>query len=178
MTETLNGCENPKLGLAAEMLRCHGSIQLMLRGPSMLPSLWPGDRLTIHSTTQDDLVPGDMVLVMRANRFFVHRLIETQRDEECPVWITKGDAVRRNDPAVKGSELQGKVTGVCRGHRKFIPSREVSRFQSCLAWMLCRWDGFRAIALRLHWGLLYAAGILGPKIGIPDVSPTEISHSC
>ena len=177
MTLTLNGGENPKLGLAAEMLRCHGSIQLTLRGASMLPSLWPGDLLTIQSTSQDDLVPGDLVLVMRANRFFVHRLVETQRDQECPLWITKGDAVRQNDPAVRGFELQGQVTGVCRRNRKFIPSREVSRFHSCLAWMLCRWDRFRAIALRLHEVLLYAAGI-GPAIGMPDVSPTKISPSC
>jgi signal peptidase I len=142
--------EDPKIGLAAEMLRGHGRVCLELRGTSMLPSLWPGDLLTIQNAAYCEVVPGDIVLVMRDNRFFVHRLIERQQDRDRILWITRGDSVPQNDPPVSASELLGLVVGVRRGHHSLVPSREVSRLRSVLAWMLCRWDHFRGLALRIH----------------------------
>jgi len=116
----------------------------------MLPSLWPGDLLTIQCVTHDEVVSGDMVLVMRDDRFFVHRLIERQQVSDCLLWVTKGDAVPHNDPPVAASELLGRVTGIRRGNRSFIPSRRVSLIHSTLAWMLCHRDHFRSVALRIH----------------------------
>ena len=49
--------EDLKLGLAAEMLRCHGTIYLKAWGTSMLPSVWPGDLLTIQGAAYDEVVP-------------------------------------------------------------------------------------------------------------------------
>jgi signal peptidase I len=156
MQYTLEDHEDSKLGLAAEMLRGHGGVRLELKGTSMLPSLWPGDLLTIECVAYDEIAPGDMVLVMRDNRFFVHRLIGRRQDQDCILWITRGDAVPQNDPPVAASELLGRVVGVRRGKSRFVPARRLSPFQSALAWMLCRLDHFRSLALRLHAARLQA----------------------
>jgi signal peptidase I len=150
MPYTLEVRHDPKLDLAAEMLRSSGTVRLELRGTSMLPSLWPGDLLTIQGTAKGAVAPGDMVLVMRDSRFFVHRLVEKQRIEDRFFWVTKGDSVLRSDPPVAVSELLGRVVGVHRGSRSFVPSREVSLMQASMTWMLRRWDHFRSLALRVH----------------------------
>ena len=80
----------------------------------MLPSLWPGDLLTIQSAAHDEIAPGDIVLVLRDNRFFVHRLVEKRQVQDCLLWITRGDAMPQNDPPVAASDLLGRVASVCR----------------------------------------------------------------
>jgi Peptidase S24-like len=184
MPYTPEVCEDPKLGLAAEMLRAHGAVCLELRGTSMLPSLWPGDLVTIQSVAHCEAVPGDIVLVMRDNRFFVHRLIEKRSGQDCISWITRGDAVPQNDPPVSASELLGLVVGVRRGHHNLVPGRQVSPLQPVLAWMLCRWDHFRGLALRIHAARLQAGlmrgqffgGVFGAVRRFPDISPPRDSN--
>lgn len=116
----------------------------------MLPALWPGDLLTIQSREYDEVVPGDIVLVMRDNRFFVHRLIEKRQVKDSCSWITRGDAMPQNDPPSAKFELLGRVTFIRRGNRTLVPSRKVSLFTTALAWMLSRWDHLRSFALRMH----------------------------
>jgi signal peptidase I len=143
-------CEDPRLTLAAQMLNSHGVVRLELRGTSMLPSLWPGDLLTIQRVAHDEVVAGDIVLVMRDNRFFVHRLIEKRQVGGCCSWITRGDAMPQNDPPAAASELLGRVTLIRRGMRSFVPTRHVSLFNLALSGALSRWDHFRSFALRMH----------------------------
>ncbi len=166
--------EDPKLGLAAEMLRSRGTVRLRAWGASMLPSVWPGDLLSIESAAHDEVVPGDIVLVMRENRFVIHRLVETLRDQDRFLWITRGDAMPHNDPPAAESELLGRVAGVCRAHRSFVPSRRVSLLDSALAWMLCRWDRFRNLALRIHAARLQTNPTPAPEIS--GASPFPVSH--
>jgi len=168
MPHTLEAREDPKLGLVAEMLRCRGSVQLKAWGMSMLPSLWPGDLLTIQGAAYDEVAPGDIVLVMCSDRFFVHRLVERHRDQHRPLWITRGDAMPRNDPPAAASELLGRVAGIHRGNRSFVPSRRVSLLDSALAWMLCRWGRFRSLTLRVHAARLPSE--LTPSARIPQQS--------
>jgi hypothetical protein len=142
--------DDPKLSLAAEMLRGGGAVHLKAWGVSMLPSVWPGDLLTVQGAACGEVVPGDIVLVMRDNRFLVHRLVGTRHDEDRFSWTTRGDAMPHNDPPVATSELLGRVVGISRANRSFIPSRQVSLSDSALAWMLCRWNRFRILTLRIH----------------------------
>ena len=123
----------------------------------MLPSVWPGDLLTIQSVAPGEVVPGDIVLVLRDSRFCIHRLIEKRQVEDCILLITRGDAMPRNDPPAAASELLGRVAQVCRGHRSFVPSRQVALHNSALAWMLCRSDHFRNLTLRVHEARLQAS---------------------
>jgi hypothetical protein len=176
--------EDHKLGLAAEMLRCHGIVYLKAWGTSMLPSFWPGDLLKIQSAAYDEVFPGDIVLLLRNNRFFVHRLVERRQGKDCASWITRGDAMLQNDPAA-ASELLGRVAGIRRGNRSFVPSRRVSPLHSVVAWTLCRSDRFRNLALRIHAAGLQAAptrsgqlfrGVFDAARGILGVSPSGTSH--
>jgi hypothetical protein len=177
--------EDPKLGLAAEILRGRGTVRLKAWGTSMLPSVWPGDLLTIQSTAYDEVVPGDIVLVLRNNRFFVHRLVESRRDQDCLWWITRGDAMPHSDPPAAASELLGRVAGMRRANRSFVPSRRVSLLHSALAWMLCRCDRFRNLTLRIHAARLQAGptraghffrGVCVAVRGILGISPSRTSH--
>jgi Peptidase S24-like len=165
---SMDATEDPKLSLIAEMLRGGGDVYLKAWGVSMLPSVWPGDVLTVQSAGCAEVVPGDIVLVMCDDRFFVHRLVETHRDKDCLLWTTRGDAMPHNDLPVAASELLGLVVGVSRANRSFVPSRRVSLFQSLLAQMLCRSDRFRNLALRIH--------AARQAVGIPRASlaPTNL----
>jgi signal peptidase I len=142
--------EDLKLDLATELLRSLGTVTMKTWGTSMLPALWPEDLLTIQSAAHDEVASGDIVLVLRDNRFFVHRLIEKRKVGDRCAWITRGDAMPQDDPPAAEFELLGRVTGIRRGNRAFVPSRQVSLPNSALAWTLCRWDRARGLALRMH----------------------------
>ena len=173
--------EDCKLDLAAEALRCCGTVRLKVWGTSMLPSLWPGDLLTLQTATQNDVIPGDIVLVLRDKRCFIHRLVAKQPGEDRVVFITCGDAMPDHDPPVAGAELLGRVIGVRRGNRSFVPSQRVSRFGSALAWLLCRSHLLRGLVLRFHaahlaglkhWGRL-GSNSFGGEDRIPGISPSH-----
>src|SRR5271157_1377561 len=87
--------EGHKLDLAAQVLSSGGAIRLQALGTSMLPSIWPGDVLSIEHKPGEEIVPGDIVLVARDGRFFIHRLIEKHNSG----WITRGDSLPQPDPA-------------------------------------------------------------------------------
>jgi len=151
----------------------------------MLPSVWPGDLLTIQSVAYDEVAPGDIVLVLRDNRFFVHRLVQKRRGQDCLSWITRGDAMPHCDPPVGTSELLGRVVGIRRANSSFVPSRRVTQLHSALAWMLCCWDRFRNLTLRIHAVRLRAGStragqffrnVFGAVRGILDISPSRTSH--
>ena len=138
--------EDYKLELATEVLRSGGAIRLQALGTSMLPSVWPGDVLSIEHAPGKDIVPGDIVLVVRDGRFFVHRLIG-KRDCE---WITRGDSLTQNDPPLAEAQVLGKVSLIHRKTGDIVPSSQVSPFGRALAWMLCRWNLLRNLSLRIH----------------------------
>jgi Peptidase S24-like len=135
-----------KLDLAAEVLASGHTLRLRAFGTSMLPSIWPGDILIIEPKTEQEIVAGDIVLVARRNRFFIHRLIEKQDSR----WITRGDALPHNDDPVNPSEVLGRVSLVHKNNRTIVASQRRPLFYRALAWMLCHSDTFRTVALRVH----------------------------
>ena len=139
--------EENKLDLAAEVLSAGGVIRLRALGASMLPSIWPGDVLTIENKPGEEAVPGDIVLIARDSRFFIHRLIEKQ----AACCITRGDSLPHNDPPVSQGQLLGKVSAIHRGKKVIVPNPRVSLWDRTLAWMLCHWRLLRNVALRIHF---------------------------
>ena len=137
--------EGHKLDLAAEVLRSGGAIRLQALGTSMLPSIWPGDILHIENKL-DEVAPGDIVLIARDRRFFIHRLIEKRRSQ----WITRGDSLPQNDTPVAESQVLGKVCTIHRRGGDVIPDRRVLPLVRMLAWVLSHSDSFRNVALRIH----------------------------
>ena len=75
MQPDIRSREHHKHSLAAVVLRTAGTLRLAARGYSMLPTLWPGDILTVEAQSSDRVQVGDVVLFARADRFFIHRLV-------------------------------------------------------------------------------------------------------
>ena len=136
--------------LAADILRSGGSVRLQALGTSMLPSIWPGDVLVIDGNAGERVTLGDLALVGRDGRFFIHRLVGRIEAQDQVQWITRGDALSENDPPVPVSELLGIVSAVHRNGDVMIPSQKRSRLQLALGWLLGHCAFFRSLALRLH----------------------------
>ncbi len=146
MPVTTEAREVQKLELAAEVLGASGTIRLQALGTSMLPAIWPGDVLSIERAAANDMVPGDIVLVARDERFFVHRLIEKR---DCQ-WITRGDSLPQNDPAVGEAQVLGRVSRIHRRNRVIVPQPRLSVLGRVFVSLLCSSDLFRSFALRVH----------------------------
>jgi signal peptidase I len=146
MAVTTQARADHKLDLAAEVLRAGGNLRLQALGNSMLPAIWPGDVLCIEHRAGDEIVPGDIVLVARDGRFFIHRLMEKCESG----WITRGDSLLQNDPPVEEIQVLGKVSTIHRKGRAVCPNGRVSPLAAVFAGMLCRWDLLRNITLRMH----------------------------
>lgn len=116
----------------------------------MLPILWPGDLLTIRSMDVEQVVPGDIVLVLRDQRFFVHRLIAIKTHRDCRWYVTKGDSLNSNDPPAPESHLLGRVASVRRGNRTFVPRKNISPLLSGLRLMVRHSDRFCRFVSYLH----------------------------
>lgn len=144
--------EESKCSLAAEVLQSGGQMQLQVTGASMLPSLWPGDLLTIQSNNLDQVEPGDVVLYIREGRFFVHRAVsksDSNADDEQQFLITRGDSLPKADPPVLPSQLLGKVTRIERDGLFFAPPK-LSLLRLIFARTFCYSDLFRRFVLRLN----------------------------
>jgi hypothetical protein len=138
-----------RCSLAAEALRSWGTLKVRANGVSMLPTLWPGDILTVQSVRPEQVEPGEIVLYMRQDRFFIHRIVSRGLTRDKAFLVTRGDCMFEDDPPVGRSELLGKIIEVRRGGSIFMPARRLSPFRRLLGWLFCRWSFFRRVGLRL-----------------------------
>jgi hypothetical protein len=143
-----------RCSLAAEVLRSWGVLKLRAAGVSMLPTLWPGDLLTFECLRAEEAEPGEIVLYMRSDRFFVHRIVSKKLSLDNTSLVTRGDCMPDNDPPIGKNELLGRVTEVERSGSKFLPARRLSLFRRLLASLFCHWSLFRCVGLRL-WNYRY-----------------------
>jgi signal peptidase I len=141
--------DESRCSLAAEALRSWGTLKVRANGVSMLPTLWPGDVLTIQSVRPEQVEPGEIVLYMRHDRFFIHRMVSKDLTRGKALLVTRGDCILEDDPPVGRSELLGKVIEVQRSGSIFVPVRKLSGSRRLLAWLLCRVNIFRRVGLRL-----------------------------
>ncbi|MBZ5614857.1 MAG: S24/S26 family peptidase [Acidobacteriia bacterium] len=83
-----------RIALVADALRGHGHLRLRVHGESMLPRLWPGDMVEIEGCSPEDVRPGEIVLALREDRLFLHRLVAP-----CTAngFLLRGDSVPRSD---------------------------------------------------------------------------------
>jgi len=139
--------EQQKRSLAAEVLRSTGRLQLAALGNSMLPTLWPRDLVTIHSQPFDRLQVGDVVLFVREEQFFIHRILSKSETERRVV--TRGDAMPTADAPISTEELLGKVVSVRRRDQD-IAVPVCSRLHRWAGLVSAYSDRLRSVALRLH----------------------------
>jgi hypothetical protein len=114
----------------------------------MLPTLWPGDILTIQSVRPEQVEPGEIVLYMRHDRFFIHRTVSTDLKRDKAFLVTRGDCMFEDDPPVDRSELLGRIIEVRSAGSKFMPGRKLSFFRRLLARLFCHSSIFRRVGLR------------------------------
>jgi len=120
-------------GLTEEIVRTFGEVRLRVYGTSMVPSILPGDIVSIAQANLENVAPGEVVSFLQGGRLFVHRVVRC--DAPAKNWrtdtsrlITRGDRLQHEDPPVSGKELLGRVVEVERGgHKvKLLPQRSNS----------------------------------------------------
>jgi hypothetical protein len=104
-------------GLAAEVLDRFGEVRLRVTGSSMLPSVRPGDVLTIRRCVMSAVESGAIVLFTRDGRLFAHRVVARRNTH----LITSGDALEWQDPPVRPDQLLGRVVTLTRNGRRHEP---------------------------------------------------------
>jgi signal peptidase len=111
------------LELAADLLKRGERMSLRVRGSSMLPSLFPGDVLTFRRCTPAEIVVGDIVLFLRDDRCFVHRVAERMAVGGDSRIRTRGDALPACDPPLGETEVLGRLALVERKGWRLQPPR-------------------------------------------------------
>ena len=128
-------------------LQQHGKLHLRCYGSSMLPAILPGDELSflpVQSCTA--LAIGNIVVVQREQRIFVHRLVS----RTATGWITRGDSLQQDDPAVFDIDILGVLVAQFRNGQR-IPLRPLqqTRWAQLIRWLAARSSLMRKIML--YW---------------------------
>lgn len=133
-----------KRDLIAEVAREFGEVRLKVTGTSMLPSVWPGDILTVSRRSAAELVPGQIVLCYRNRAFVAHRLVAKRGDSV----ITRGDSLPHQDRPFRDDEVLGEVVSILRDGR---PVHLSTTWWCCAAaWILRHSDLCTRLVLRLR----------------------------
>jgi hypothetical protein len=128
-----NGSLEMACGLAGEIVRTFGEVRLRVFGTSMVPSIHPGDLLTIQRAGLSEISSGEVVLFLQKGRLFVHRVVDrkvavTAAGLGGACLITRGDRLRHDDPPVFSPALLGRVVSIERDNRKVeLPSHRSNR---------------------------------------------------
>ena len=140
-----------EMALAEEVLRSYGRLRVMARGSSMIPTIFPGDILFVERDPLARLRPGDVVLASRGGRFFAHRVARLTALGKAPRVITRGDALREDDPAFLHSEILGRVMAVVRGqkHIELVGKGDLGG-KRILQWAIQHSEGVTAAVLWCH----------------------------
>jgi hypothetical protein len=135
--------------MAAELLRSHGSLRLQVLGQSMLPTIWPGDVVTIGRAVADAMEIADIGVFQRDRRFFVHRLKKILVIDGLTQFVTRGDSATDDDPLFPADTLLGKVVQISHKHRSSVPPSHFSLCARAGGWLLARCSPLRNLALRI-----------------------------
>jgi len=143
-----------KRNLVAELARSFGQVRLKVHGTSMLPSVFPGDILTVKRCTPTELKPGQIVLCFRDEALVAHRLTGKVGNQ----FLTRGDSLCQYDRPYRAEEILGQVVSMDRNGRAVDPAP---------AW----WHGVGCFALRrsdllvrllLRWNKLRGSSAIVP----------------
>ncbi|HXD89997.1 MAG TPA: S24/S26 family peptidase [Candidatus Binataceae bacterium] len=91
--------------LIADALRAGHSVTIRAQGTSMVPAIWPGDRLTIRPINEAVPAIGEVALTLWEGGLRAHRVIGRIADSV----ITQGDALGSADAATAHSEILGTI---------------------------------------------------------------------
>ena len=140
--------------LIGEVVHRFGVVRLRAAGSSMLPSIWPGDVLTVCRAEIGALQAGDVALFTREGRLFAHRVVGHIVSDGRVHLSTRGDTVPASDGPVSASELLGVVVAVSRngkGSRTFASRGGSVRLVSAFARRSARFSRIVQRVHRLAW---------------------------
>jgi signal peptidase I len=144
-----------RAALVADVLRStpypNRVVRLRVYGESMLPTLFPGDVVEIESCSPESLRPGEIVLAIREDRLFLHRLVSP-----CTIngFTLRGDSNPHRDLQFPVEALLGRMVRRV-GDTNWItasalhPGPAAALFHGA-GWLLCHWNLARRIVLKLH----------------------------
>ena len=115
----------PVIALMIDVLRRSGWVHFRAVGSSMIPAIWPGDILVVHSRRIEKTTVGDVVLFTCYQGVVAHRVIEWH-EAPCgskPVLIAQGLTIPEPDPPVTEENLLGVVAYVIRSGKWFRPTK-------------------------------------------------------
>jgi hypothetical protein len=139
-----------RLDLAAEVLHRYGEVRFVAQGSSMIPSIYPGDLLTIRSESIADAHCGEVVLFLLGGRFFVHRVMRKWPERGRVVFATRGDALNHQDPSVDGTQLLGRVTSIVRHGKPVKFGTQLNPWIKLLRWGVRHSKTFTRTLLAAH----------------------------
>jgi signal peptidase I len=144
-------------GLASEVIRTFGRVRLRVFGTSMVPSILPGDLISIQRADLSEISIGEIVLYTREGRLFAHRAMARAGSQDDPRLVTRGDRLSYNDPLVSSLELLGRVTSIQCGdgldHRLVRPAARVVVWEQMIVRVLRTSELATSLYLRLagYW---------------------------
>jgi len=107
------------IALVGDVLRRSADVRIRVTGSSMIPSIWPGDWLTVRHRPIGEVQTGEIAVFARDNRLFAHRVVAGNGSH----LTTQGDTLPSADEPVTSVELLGVVVAVARtGERSEVPS--------------------------------------------------------
>jgi signal peptidase I len=140
-------------GLAGEIVRTFGEVRLRVFGTSMVPSILPGDMISVRRADLFEVSPGEIVMYLRDGRLFVHRVVARAGTQHDPRLITRGDRLCYDDPFVSSSQLLGRVTSIQthdgHWHREVRPAAGLSLWEQIFVHVLRTSDHATYLYLRL-----------------------------
>jgi len=107
--------------LVHDVARRTGEVRLKVAGASMLPTIWPGDLVTVQRCEFSELRLGQIILHGQREKLTLHRIARIDDGR----LITRGDSLPLYDPPVMPSEVLGQVVSISRGGQSIKPEQRV-----------------------------------------------------
>lgn len=136
--------------LAAETLRQFSEVRFVALGSSMLPTIYPGDCLTVKSYGLEVPQCGDVVLYRRSGEFRVHRIVRIVEDGPARSYHLRGDALAENDPPISRAEILGQVDFLVRRGKLVAIDSVYGWTHHILRWMVLRSEFATSLLLSWH----------------------------
>jgi peptidase S24-like protein len=142
--------QDTRLDLAAEVLHRFGEVRFIAHGSSMIPSIYPGDLLTVRSDSASDARRGEIVFFLLGGRPFVHRVMRKWPERNRVVFATRGDALPKEDPSIDASQLLGRITQVQRRGKSISIITKPGPFTRAHRWAVRNSSTFARLLLAAH----------------------------
>ena len=162
-------------GLTGDIVRTFGEVRLRVFGTSMVPSILPGDLISVERAEVTEISNGEVVLYSREGRLFAHRVVGRAGSGDQSILITRGDRLRYNDPPVSSGELLGRVISIERGDRQVDTFAKATGLNRPLIRLLQASDRATYLYLRLAslWGTIVGRISRTEKVNVGGKVPAH-----